>query len=216
MRHRHKVIMNIVLKAADFAARKHVNQRRKNGNKDPYINHPIGVAKWLSECGVDDPEILAAALLHDVLEDTTTTADELTKLFGNRVTKLVLECSDDKSKNKVERKKLQLLHSSEISFEAKLIKLADKWFNLFDEDSGLIDNPPQGWSHEEVYGCICWSYAVCKTICKSIEDVPGIKNMMQLFSEEVGEEISTLTEDQLNERLEAYYKLLDIGPSRAL
>jgi guanosine-3',5'-bis(diphosphate) 3'-pyrophosphohydrolase len=201
--------MNIILKAADFAARKHVNQRRKNQNKDPYINHPIGVAKWLSECGIDDPEILVAALLHDVLEDTNTTVDELKKLFGERVTKLVLECSDDKSKGKVERKKLQLLHASTISFEAKLIKLADKWFNLFDEDSGLVNNAPAGWSHEEVYGCICWSYAVCKTICKSTEDVPGIKNMMQLFNKEIGDEISSLSEDKMNEQLEAYYKKID-------
>jgi guanosine-3',5'-bis(diphosphate) 3'-pyrophosphohydrolase len=63
-----------LLKAAEFAAHKHRDQRRKNADASPYINHPIAVANVLrNEGGITDPVILAAALLHDTLEDTETT-----------------------------------------------------------------------------------------------------------------------------------------------
>ena len=66
----------LILKAAHFAAQKHRGQRRKDEDASPYINHPISVAKIISEIGnVEDPEVLAAALLHDTIEDTETTVD---------------------------------------------------------------------------------------------------------------------------------------------
>ena len=80
----------LILKAAHFAAQKHRDQRRKDKEVSPYINHPISVAKIISEIGnIEDPEVLAAALLHDTIEDTETTVDELIDNFGERVCSLV-------------------------------------------------------------------------------------------------------------------------------
>ena len=88
----------LILKAAHFAAQKHRDQRRKDKEVSPYINHQISVAKIISEIGnIEDPKVLAAALLHDTIEDTETTVDELINNFGERVCSLVQEVTDDKS-----------------------------------------------------------------------------------------------------------------------
>ena len=106
----------LILKAARFAAHKHRNQRRKDEEKTPYINHPISVAKIISEIGkIEAPEVLAAALLHDTLEDTKTTPEELIDNFGERVCNLVQEVTDDKTLPKLERKQRQIDHAKEIS-----------------------------------------------------------------------------------------------------
>src|ERR1044071_7377984 len=102
-------VLHDILKACDFAARKHVSQRRKNADKDPYINHPIGVA-WIliNEGHVTDPVTLQAALLHDTVEDTDTTIEEIVAEFGTDVGHVVAEVTDDKSLPKEERKKKQI------------------------------------------------------------------------------------------------------------
>ena len=100
--------MNLVLKATQFSALKHRNQRRKDG-KTPYIIHPISVAMILAEIGgIDDPEILSAALLHDTIEDTDTSAHELDKEFGSRVRKIVEELTDNNQLTFTQRKQLQI------------------------------------------------------------------------------------------------------------
>lgn len=134
-----------VLQAAAFAAERHSNQRRKGKQAAPYINHPIGVASCLADAGVEDPDILAAALLHDTVEDTDTSLEELEQLFGARVAGIVAEVTDDKSLPKAERKRLQILTASKKSIEAKQLKLADKICNLRD----LRDNPPH-WNDERI------------------------------------------------------------------
>ena len=99
----------LILKAAHFSAQKHSTQRRKDENASPYINHPISVALAIAQIGgVDDPEILAAALLHDTLEDTETTPEELEAEFGKKVCEYVLEVTDDKNLLKDERKEKQI------------------------------------------------------------------------------------------------------------
>ena len=101
--------MESVIKAADFAAIKHKDQRRKNKSAVPYINHPIGVAKILtSEGKVTDPIVLQAALLHDTVEDTDTTIEEIRDAFGDKVQSIVAEVTDDKSLLKQTRKQLQI------------------------------------------------------------------------------------------------------------
>ena len=88
----------IVLAAAAFAAHKHRDQRRKGADASPYINHPIAVANVLAnEAGIADPTILAAALLHDTIEDTATTPQELESEFGATIAAVVAEVTDDKS-----------------------------------------------------------------------------------------------------------------------
>lgn len=120
-------------RATGFAAWKHAGQSRKGEGKTPYIHHPIEVTAILAEVGgVVDPEVLQAALLHDTLEDTQTTADELESLFSVRIRELVLEVSDDKSLQKRERKALQIEHAPHISVAAQTIKLADKISNVTD------------------------------------------------------------------------------------
>ena len=99
----------LIVKAAQFAAEKHRNQRRKDVDASPYINHPLALASVLAvEGGVETPEVICAALLHDTIEDTDTTVEELTALFGDRITGIVLEVTDDKSLDKAERKEEQV------------------------------------------------------------------------------------------------------------
>jgi guanosine-3',5'-bis(diphosphate) 3'-pyrophosphohydrolase len=131
-----------VLKALAFAARKHSDQRRKDAQASPYINHPIALANVLrNEGGVADAVVLCAALLHDTMEDTETTPDELEREFGKRVRDIVLEVTDDKRLPKKERKRLQVEHAPRLSRAAKLVKLADKICNLRD----ITENPPAAW-----------------------------------------------------------------------
>ncbi|HMO79449.1 MAG TPA: HD domain-containing protein [Pyrinomonadaceae bacterium] len=149
--------LDLILNAADFAARRHRDQRRKGSDAEPYINHPLDVARMLADIGgIEDPEILAAALLHDTIEDTETTAEELRELFGKRITALVLEVTDDMSLQKAERKRLQIDHAPHLSPEAKQIKLADKTSNITE----IINSPPADWSPERRREYIEWGIAV--------------------------------------------------------
>ena len=133
--------IGLLLHAASFAAEKHRHQRRKDAEASPYINHPIAVARVLWEGGVHDPVTLCAALLHDTVEDTGTTAEELRTVFGDEITCVVLEVTDDKSLDKDRRKQLQIEHAATISDRAKLVKLADKICNLCD----VAHAPPADW-----------------------------------------------------------------------
>src|SRR5213080_3310944 len=106
----------LLLKALAFAAHKHREQRRKDAAASPYINHPIALADVLvNEGGVTDIEVLCAALLHDTVEDTDTTPEELADVFGARIAGIVAEVTDDKALAKAERKRLQVEHAATIS-----------------------------------------------------------------------------------------------------
>ena len=132
----------LLLKALAFAAHKHRDQRRKDAAASPYINHPIALADVLiNEGGVTDTEVLCAALLHDTVEDTATTHEELANAFGSRIARIVAEVTDDKLLPKAERKRLQVEHAASISHGAKLVKLADKICNLRD----VVARPPAKW-----------------------------------------------------------------------
>ena len=82
---------HLVQRALTLAARKHTNPRK--GTDIPYITHPVHVALILARHGFDD-QVLAAAILHDVLEDTETTPDELRNAFGDRILHMVQEVSE--------------------------------------------------------------------------------------------------------------------------
>src|SRR5258706_12779980 len=117
----------LLLKALSFAARKHRDQRRKDAEASPYINHPIALADVLvNEGGVTDVEVLAAALLHDTVEDTATTPEELQRAFGARVARIVADVTDDKALPKAARKRSQGEHAPAIRPKRKLLKRADK------------------------------------------------------------------------------------------
>jgi guanosine-3',5'-bis(diphosphate) 3'-pyrophosphohydrolase len=144
----------LILDAAAFAAEKHRDQRRKDKGASPYINHPIGLAALLAnDGGVTDAPVLAAALLHDTIEDTETTPAELEERFGAAIKDIVLEVTDDMSLPKAERKQLQVEHAPHISREAKLVKLADKICNLRD----ILAWPPADWPAERKRKYFDWA-----------------------------------------------------------
>ncbi len=143
--------------AVAFAAEKHRHQRRKDAEASPYINHPIALADVLAnEGGVDDEVVLMAAILHDTVEDTETTGEELAGLFGAAVAGIVLEVTDDRTLPKAERKRRQVAHSPALSGRAKLVKLADKICNLRD----IAARPPADWSAQRRRDYVRWAKAV--------------------------------------------------------
>ena len=143
--------------AAAFAAHKHRDQRRKGAEASPYVNHAIAVANVLAnEGGVADAATLIAGLLHDTVEDTATTVEELMELFGSQIAGVVAEVTDDKSLPKAERKQQQILHSASLSDGAKLVKLADKICNLRDISAA----PPADWSLNRRQGYYDWARQV--------------------------------------------------------
>jgi guanosine-3',5'-bis(diphosphate) 3'-pyrophosphohydrolase len=147
----------LLLKAVAFAAHKHRKQRRKDAEASPYINHPIALATVLREEGdVTDPVLLCAAMLHDTIEDTPTTAEELRQIFGSEIAAVVLEVTDDKSVEKMERKRLQIEHAASLSDGAKLVKLADKICNLRD----ILDSPPSDWCTQRKLEYFEWAKRV--------------------------------------------------------
>ena len=144
----------LLMRAAALAATKHRDQRRKDPEASPYVNHPIELARILTEeGGVTDTATLCAALLHDTLEDTETTPSELTAAFGPVVAGVVSEVTDDKSLPKAERKRLQVEHAAQISRRAKLVKLADKIANLRD----VANSPPVDWPLERRQEYFDWA-----------------------------------------------------------
>lgn len=145
-----------VLRAAAFAAHKHRDQRRKDPQASPYINHPLALARVLSGEGVTDTATLCAALLHDTLEDTDTRFDELQQEFGDEIAALVLEVSDDRSLPQAERKRRQVEHAAGLSAKAKRVKLADKISNLRD----VADAPPPDWSLQRRRDYFDWAASV--------------------------------------------------------
>ena len=160
-----------LLHALDFAAKKHRDQRRKNAEASPYINHPIAVAAVLAgEGGVSDETTLLAAALHDTVEDTQTTFEELERHFGLDVSGLVRELTDDKSRPKDERKHLQVQHARQSSAQAKAIKIADKVCNIRD----ITECPPAGWGLERRLEYLVWSEQVvagCRGVNPRLDQV---------------------------------------------
>ena len=165
----------LILKAAHFSAQKHSTQRRKDEDASPYINHPISVALAIAQIGgVDDPEILAAALLHDTLEDTETTPEELEAEFGKKVCDYVLDVTDDKTLPKHERKRRQIEHAKKISKGAALIKLGDKISNVTD----VTNNPPADWDINRRKQYLDWAEKV-------IENCPKVNDRMENKFQEI-------------------------------
>jgi len=146
-----------LLQAARFAATKHVKQKRKGNDGAPYINHPLEVANLLANVGkIEDYDVLIAAILHDTVEDTETTREEIAEKFGENVAKMVLEVTDDKSLPKAERKQKQIEHAPHLSIGAKQIKLGDKISNIRD----VVENPPDGWSGQRRREYVEWGEKV--------------------------------------------------------
>lgn len=133
--------------AHSFAAKKHAGQVRKHTN-EPYINHCVAVANLVQKRG-GSPEVTAAAVLHDTLEDTDTSFGELEEAFGRHVALLVFELTDQYTPehypelNRKARKIMEAERLGGISDEAKLIKVCD-----------LIDNTRTITEHDANFSVI--------------------------------------------------------------
>lgn len=156
--------LNLIATALDFAAKKHRDQRRKDHAASPYINHPILLFKILAvEAKVTDEIVLASALLHDTVEDTDTTFEEIERHFGSVIASIVKEVTDDMSLPRLKRKEQQVQHAPNLSQEAALVKYADKIANLRD----LMCAPPLHWSLERKIQYCDWSVQVIQNISPS-------------------------------------------------
>src|SRR5271166_1771855 len=127
-----------IMRAADFAARKHTNLTRKGEQAEPYLNHLIEVATLVAEATDGHPDAVIAALMHDAVEDQDVTIEEIAAIFGENVAALVTEVTNDRSLAKKERKNRQIAHASHKSPDASAIKLADKTSNLL----AIAKSPP--------------------------------------------------------------------------
>jgi len=147
----------LIFRTLVFAARRHRDQRRKDIQATPYINHPIELAELLITDGqVADIQVIAAAILHDTVEDTVTTLEELEQQFGTAIAAIVGEVTDNKQLPKAERKRLQIERAGRCSDAAKLVKLADKICNLRD----MLATPPAEWPVARIREYFDWARAV--------------------------------------------------------
>ena len=132
-------------RALMYAAEAHANQRRKGAAQEPYLNHLVEVLDLVTRAtGGDDTDLLVAALLHDIIEDTPITVEELQAAFGERVTKIVVENSDDMSLPKDERRRQRIAAMAHKSIDARIVKTADVISNL----RAIGESPPAGWTAE--------------------------------------------------------------------
>jgi len=146
-----------VLKAADTAARWHVDQRRKGEREEPYVNHLLDVALMVAEATEGkDPDLVIAALLHDAIEDQQVSRETIAEMFGEDVAAVVEEVTDDKALPKHVRKALQVDHAPKKTARAKILKLADKTSNM----KSLAESPPKDWPAEQRLGYVSWSREV--------------------------------------------------------
>jgi guanosine-3',5'-bis(diphosphate) 3'-pyrophosphohydrolase len=158
-----------LLKALHYAADLHKDGRRKGKAGEPYVNHVIEVAELLARVGgVRDVEVLQAAILHDVVEDTAATFADVERGFGAEVRRIVEEVTDDKSLRKDERKRLQIEHAPSLSAAAKMVKIADKIANV----CSILNSPPDDWSDERRLEYLDWSARVvegCRGVNQRLE-----------------------------------------------
>ncbi len=143
-----------IFKACNFAANKHNDHIRKDEQGSPYVTHPLQVAQVIWQIGgITNTNILVAAILHDTIEDTKTRDAEIIESFGNTVLEIVREVSDDKSLEKSERKRLQVVHAPDKTYPARIIKWGDKLVNCCD----ILNSPPKDWTLERRRNYIQWA-----------------------------------------------------------
>ncbi|GAK60986.1 metal-dependent phosphohydrolase, HD subdomain [Candidatus Vecturithrix granuli] len=193
--------ISFLLKALQFAADKHQHQRRKNQAASPYINHLIEVAELLWEIGnVRDLDTIVAGILHDTIEDTDTSSEELESTFGPKIRRIIEEVTDDKRLPKEVRKQLQIERAGEASWEARQIKLADKICNVND----LHDAPPTDWSLQRRIDYVDWAEHV----------VRGLRGTNALLEQQF-DEVCRQVRHHLLEQLGSGYMGSDAFPERS-
>ncbi len=206
--------LEMLLKAVEYAAEKHEGQTRKDAEKTPYIIHPIGVAKLLWEVGnIRNVNVLTAALLHDTLEDTDATEQEIEVLFGSRVLYTVKEVTNDPSLSSQENKERQIEHAPTMSLDGQLVKLADRLYNVRD-----LNPPPPSWSDEKVNEYYGWGEKLLEVLRGTNEGVElALQKLINSHRNKNAEESQsvtpTLTKQQL---IDGYDKGLATGATHML
>lgn len=189
---------SLLEKAIIYATEKHQGQKRKNSKADDYIMHPLEVMQILHDNGASDELTLIGAVLHDTIEDTSATYEEICGQFGNEVGDVVQEVSDDKTLPKLVRKKRQVSEIAKKSFSARMIKIADKMSNTKD----LLIDPPKNWTPVDINGYMLWSKQVCEN-ARSIGDTPSkLETAVRKHFEDLG--ISNSNYDLI-----AYYESME-------
>lgn len=147
----------LIARAWNFSAERHSKQKRKGEAQEPYVNHLAEVAELVAYATEgQDANLVAAAVLHDTVEDTATLPGELASVFNADIAELVMEVTDDKRLDKTERKRLQVAHAAAKSQRAKILKLADKTSNL----RSIFKSPPNDWDTERKREYLGWAREV--------------------------------------------------------
>ncbi len=153
--------LTVLTKAVSFAAAKHTLQKRKGDAGEPYFNHLAEVASLVAAAtNGEDGNLIAAAYLHDTIEDTDTTYEDLELAFTTDIANLVREMTDDKSLPKEERKRLQIQNALKHTKRCQILKAADKISNL----RSLAASPPTDWSTDRRSGYIRWAIEVVEQL----------------------------------------------------
>lgn len=151
----HEIVL--LARAWNFSADRHATQKRKGEAQEPYVNHLAEVAELVATATEgQDANLVAAAVLHDTVEDTATLPSELASTFNADIAGLVAEVTDDKKLAKEERKKRQVELATTKTDRAKILKLADKTSNL----RSLVKSPPTDWSTQRKREYLEWAVAV--------------------------------------------------------
>ncbi len=172
--------ISLLARAWNFSAQRHSNQKRKGKAQEPYVNHLAEVAELVAIAtnGLD-ANLVAAAVLHDTVEDTNTLPAELASVFNVDIADLVGEVTDDKSLGKAERKQLQVEHAASKSHRAKIIKLADKTSNL----RSLVKSPPIDWSIQRRREYLDWALEVARGL-------RGVNTWLEAQFDEAAEQLA--------------------------
>jgi len=147
----------LIARAWNFSAERHAKQKRKGEAQEPYVNHLAEVAELVAMATEGrDANLVAAAVLHDTVEDTATLPSELASIFNSDIAGLVAEVTDDKKLAKEERKRRQVELAATKTDRAKILKLADKTSNL----RSLAKSPPADWGMQRRREYLDWATAV--------------------------------------------------------
>ena len=162
--------ISLIFSSLRFASAKHQDQRRKGGRASPYINHLIDVAEILwNSGGIHDVDTVVAGILHDIIEDTETSQEELETSFDHTICLIVQEVTDDKSLPKHTRKRLQVERAKGLSHQARQVKIADKISNILD----IMESPPTDWSLNEQREYVDWAEEVINRVRGTNERLEG-------------------------------------------
>jgi (p)ppGpp synthase/HD superfamily hydrolase len=156
--------LHLIFRALSYAAQQHATHKRKGREALPYINHPIKVSTIITQYVPDaSNELIAAAVLHDVVEDSETTVEDLKNMFGATIASIVEEVSDDKFLPKKEAKQKQIQNAPHLSHNAKLIRICDKIANVRDICG---EDVPNDWDYKTKIEYLNWAEEVVNAMGK--------------------------------------------------